>query len=193
MGLFNPPRAAASIGITEPARAGMAAGINETFQQVGVSIGIAGIGVLFEHRVTAAFTESPAGAALGPQGDAAGRAIASGAVDTVANGAGPARAAVDAAGRAAFATGLQDAILVCSLLAFVAAAIALCMLRMRDLHASALSPIPPEDGPPEDGPPQDELADAAADAAADEPVEAADAPVAVPLGSPVAAGVTAAR
>ncbi|MFE0465068.1 MFS transporter, partial [Kitasatospora sp. NPDC058965] len=55
MGMFNPPRASVSIGVAEPARAGMAAGMGETFQQVGIAIGIAGFGALFQHRVGDAF------------------------------------------------------------------------------------------------------------------------------------------
>ncbi|WP_051653723.1 MFS transporter, partial [Kitasatospora cheerisanensis] len=41
MGLFNPPRAAITIGVVRPEKAGMASGMGETFQQVGVAVGVA--------------------------------------------------------------------------------------------------------------------------------------------------------
>lgn len=50
MGLFNPVRAALSIAVTTPDKAGMASGVNETFQQVGLAVGIAAIGALFQNR-----------------------------------------------------------------------------------------------------------------------------------------------
>jgi EmrB/QacA subfamily drug resistance transporter len=65
MGAFNPSRAALVIGVTEPGKAGVASGINETFQQVGIAVGIAGVGAFFQGRVAAAFTSSPAGTQLG--------------------------------------------------------------------------------------------------------------------------------
>jgi EmrB/QacA subfamily drug resistance transporter len=50
-GLVNPTLAAAAIGVVDEARAGMAAGINNTFRQVGVAVGVAALGALFEHRL----------------------------------------------------------------------------------------------------------------------------------------------
>jgi EmrB/QacA subfamily drug resistance transporter len=147
MGLFNPTRAALAIGVTEPARAGVASGINETFQQVGTAIGIAVIGALFQHQVTAAFAESSAGQALGPGADRAGEAISSGAIDQVAASAGPQADATLAAANEAFTIGFHDAMLLCAICAAVAAVIAVFMLRNKDLHSTALSLIPPD---PED-------------------------------------------
>ncbi|QTJ69419.1 MFS transporter [Rhodococcus sp. ZPP] len=52
MGMFNPPRSLVSVGVVEPAKAGMATGIGETFQQVGVAVGIAAFGALFQAQVS---------------------------------------------------------------------------------------------------------------------------------------------
>lgn len=144
MGLFNPTRAALAIAVTEPARAGMASGVNETFQQVGAAIGVAAIGSLFEHRVADAFVSSEAGQQLGPAAGDAATAVSAGAFDSVAQAAGPMGDQALAAANDAFLSGFHVAMVVCALCAIAAAVVAFTMLRTRDLHASSLSLIPPE-------------------------------------------------
>ncbi|MFF2376607.1 MFS transporter [Streptomyces xiamenensis] len=145
MGAFNPARAALAIGVVEPAKSGVASGINETFQQVGVAVGIAGVGAFFQHRVAQSFTASEAGQAMGPEAaEEASHAISSGAVEAVAQGAGPLRDEVLAAGQDAFMSAFHGAMTVCAILGFIAAVIGFLMLRTKDLHYSALSNIPPE-------------------------------------------------
>src|SRR4051794_5053494 len=46
-GLVNVPLAATAIGVVQPARAGMASGINTTFRQVGTATGVAALGSIF--------------------------------------------------------------------------------------------------------------------------------------------------
>ncbi len=58
IGLVNPPLASTAIGVVPPARSGMASGINSTFRQVGIATGIAGLGAIFQHRVTQHTTSS---------------------------------------------------------------------------------------------------------------------------------------
>lgn len=139
LGMFQPLRAATSIGVVEPERSGMASGMNETFQQVGVAIGIAALGALFESRIVAALAADPAGV----DAAVAGPRVAAGQIDAVGE-AGPAALA---AARAAFVSGFHQTMLVCAALAVVAAVIAVLTIRARDFHASALSAIPPEVGP----------------------------------------------
>ena len=59
IGMTNPPLASTAVGLVEPQRSGMASGINNTFRQVGIATGTAGLGALFQHllenRVTDAF------------------------------------------------------------------------------------------------------------------------------------------
>lgn len=52
-GMANPGIAAVAVGVVEPARAGMASGINSTFRQVGIATGVAALGAIFQHRVAA--------------------------------------------------------------------------------------------------------------------------------------------
>jgi hypothetical protein len=50
-GLVNVPLASTAVAVVEPARAGMASGVNSTFRQVGVATGIAVLGAIFSHSV----------------------------------------------------------------------------------------------------------------------------------------------
>jgi predicted MFS family arabinose efflux permease len=50
VGMVNAPLAATAVGVVEPRRAGMASGINNTFRQVGIATGIAGLGAIFQTR-----------------------------------------------------------------------------------------------------------------------------------------------
>jgi EmrB/QacA subfamily drug resistance transporter len=56
IGLINPPLASTAIGVVHHSRSGMASGINNTFRQVGIATGIAGLGAIFQHDVTAKTT-----------------------------------------------------------------------------------------------------------------------------------------
>jgi EmrB/QacA subfamily drug resistance transporter len=49
-GLVNVPLASTAVGVVEPARAGMASGINSTLRQVGIATGVAALGAIFSSR-----------------------------------------------------------------------------------------------------------------------------------------------
>jgi EmrB/QacA subfamily drug resistance transporter len=140
MGMFNPPRASLSIAVVEPGRAGMAAGMGETFQQVGIAIGIAGFGAMFQHRVVAAFAASPAGSGLGPQSRQFGRGVAAGAGDQLSRALprGVAQPVAEAA-RTAFVHSLDQVLICCGAVAALGALVAFAMIRRTDLHESALA------------------------------------------------------
>ncbi|WP_306323705.1 MULTISPECIES: MFS transporter [unclassified Streptomyces] len=152
MGMFNPPRASLSIGVAEPAKAGMASGIGETFQQVGVAVGIAAFGALFQSRVTASFTDSPLGHRLGSHAEEAGHAAASGATAELAHALPPGQAGQAAAAvRAAFVDGLDDVLLASGTLAAIGAVIGFLCIRSRDLHVSARGERTGEEAPNGEG------------------------------------------
>src|SRR3989440_1616184 len=52
IGLANPILAAAALRTVDPARSGMASGINNAFRLSGVAIGVAALGAVLEHRVS---------------------------------------------------------------------------------------------------------------------------------------------
>jgi EmrB/QacA subfamily drug resistance transporter len=53
-GLINVPLASTAVGVVEPARAGMASGINSTLRQVGIATGVASLGAIFSHQAAEA-------------------------------------------------------------------------------------------------------------------------------------------
>lgn len=132
MGMFNPPRSIVSIGVARPEQAGMATGIGETFQQVGVAIGVAGLGAMFQGLVVSNFRDTQVGAELGDRSTETGRAIAAGAGNQQ-----PDRIA-DVA-RTAFVDGFTTVAVVCAVVCGIGALVAFFCIRKRDLHESALA------------------------------------------------------
>jgi EmrB/QacA subfamily drug resistance transporter len=57
VGMTNPPLASVAIGVVEPARAGMASGINSTFRQVGIATGTAVLGAIFQSGISSKLSE----------------------------------------------------------------------------------------------------------------------------------------
>lgn len=137
--------AALAIGVAGPAKSGVASGVNETFQQVGIAVGIAGVGAYFQHSVSQDVTSSAVGQQMGHDAaEQAAHGISAGALDTVAQASGPLHDQVLATGQAAFMDAFHGAMTLSAILGFIAAIIGFTMLRTKDLHATALSTIPPD-------------------------------------------------
>jgi EmrB/QacA subfamily drug resistance transporter len=114
VGMVNPPLASVAVSVVEPRRAGMASGVNNTFRQVGIATGIAGLGAIFQDTISSKL-----------HGAGGAKGVASGAVQQGGELA-----------RAAFVSGLNEILLVGAILAFVGAVLALILVRTRDLVAS---------------------------------------------------------
>jgi EmrB/QacA subfamily drug resistance transporter len=141
VGLINPPLASTAIGVVEPARAGMASGINSTFRQVGIATGIAGLGTLFTHVVTT-HIESLLRGVRGIDRHAAdaiahGVSQGGGARSGISGVPAAARAPVAHAVHAAFTTAMDEVFLIGAGLSFVSAVLVLFLIRSRDFEASA--------------------------------------------------------
>jgi EmrB/QacA subfamily drug resistance transporter len=54
IGVISPALAAAMVSVLPVERSGLASGINNTFRQLGIAIGIAGLGAIFAHHVSGA-------------------------------------------------------------------------------------------------------------------------------------------
>jgi predicted MFS family arabinose efflux permease len=54
IGVISPALAAAMVSVLPVERSGLSSGINNTFRQLGIAIGIAGLGAVFDHRAAAA-------------------------------------------------------------------------------------------------------------------------------------------
>lgn len=149
MGMFNPPRAAFSIAVTTPDKAGTASGINETFQQTGLALGIAAVGAFFQNRVSHAFEDSEAARmALGDKLTQTGDAVAAGGPGILPEDA---PTALHEAAGSAFISGLHSAMVLAAVLAAISGAVAFFTMRRRDLDVNALEtpgiPVDPTDAP----------------------------------------------
>jgi EmrB/QacA subfamily drug resistance transporter len=126
VGLCNPVIAQVAVGVVEPARSGMAAGINNTFRQVGVSTGIAGWGAIFQARV-----ESKATSLLTASGVPGGKASAvAHSLATQQGGGGGARGgAIAKVAQVSFISALNDILMVATIVAFAGALLGLLLVR----------------------------------------------------------------
>jgi EmrB/QacA subfamily drug resistance transporter len=52
IGVISPALAAAMVSVLPVERSGLASGINNTFRQLGIAMGIAGLGAIFEHQAS---------------------------------------------------------------------------------------------------------------------------------------------
>jgi EmrB/QacA subfamily drug resistance transporter len=131
IGLANPTLAAAALRTVDPARSGMASGINNTFRLAGVSIGVAALGAILEDRVSSSLASTvhvhsrPLAAAVSSAGRRA-----------VAGHAGLVHPAV-----VAFVSGLNTVLLVGSTIVF-AGAVAAAVLMRASTPAPVASPVP---------------------------------------------------
>jgi EmrB/QacA subfamily drug resistance transporter len=132
-GLVNVPLASTAVGVVEPARAGMASGINATFRQVGIATGIAALGSIFAAQLRDGVVAGLAGTPAAGRAHEVADAVASGQVSgAIASAPAPARAAVAHASQLGFVDGLNTILLVGAIVAFAGAALALVLIRQRD-------------------------------------------------------------
>ncbi|NKY25094.1 MFS transporter [Nocardia gamkensis] len=137
MGLFNPPRAFLSIAIAAPEKSGMASGVNETFQQVGIAVGIASVGAFFQNRVKDGFAESGVGHTLGDSATDIGGAIAAGGTPGLDSSIPHEMLGdVHTAANTAVVDGLQTVSFAAAAFALVAAVVAFAFIRERDFYAT---------------------------------------------------------
>jgi MFS family permease len=143
VGLINPPLASTAISVVEPQRSGMASGISNTFRQVGIATGTAGLGALFQQmlqtKVPDAFASRPA-----PVHALVSRLP----VEAYANGSPGPLARIPGGREAylgAFTSALNDLFLVAAAVALFGAVCAFALIRQRDLVVEpAAGPPPPE-------------------------------------------------
>jgi MFS family permease len=135
VGLLNPVIADVALSVVPKERSGMAAGINDTFRQVGIAVGIAAWGAIFL-GAGANKTQEVAGNAIG--GDEARglvEATSSGALSqAVGHLPQNVQAKVQSAAEQGFLHGLNEILLLGALLAFAGAAAALWMIREGDIE-----------------------------------------------------------
>lgn len=149
MGLFNPPRAAVTIGVVPPEKAGTASGMGESFQQVGVAVGVAAFGAFFHNKVVSTFAASEAGQQLGAAAPGVAHAIVvEGTRGVLGSVPSHLASAVSRAAEVAFVAGFDEVMILCTLVGAVGAALAFLLIKRRDLHESALPTLEAPPGAP---------------------------------------------
>jgi predicted MFS family arabinose efflux permease len=142
LGAVNPTLAQVAIGVVPPARSGMASGINNTCRQVGIATGIAGLGAIFQHRVQAEamglLAGTPAARALAHGGGNVQQQLSSGQGAAVRGLPPGVSLRIAEAGKHAFATGLNEILIVGGIVAAVGAVLGVVLVRRRDLVESAV-------------------------------------------------------
>jgi predicted MFS family arabinose efflux permease len=137
-GLVNTPLASTAVGVVEPARAGMASGINSTLRQVGTATGVAALGSLLATQLRSRVIAGLAHTALASSAHGLARMISQGAVaSALSRTPAPSRAMLAHLARAGFVSGLNEIVLIGALLAFAAAALVFVLIRQRDFVGAA--------------------------------------------------------
>jgi hypothetical protein len=112
-GLVNVPLVSTAVGVVEPARAGMASGINSTLRQVGIATGVAALGSIFATQVRATVTDRLDATALAAHAhQIAHNVAAGGAAHAITSAPAPLRDVIASAARAGFVDGLNTLLLI---------------------------------------------------------------------------------
>ena len=130
---MNVPLISTAVGVVEPARAGMASGINTTLRQVGVATGVATLGTVLASRTRASMIDRLHGTPLASHAHAIAHEVSTGGTRrAIASSPAPLRDHVALAARASFVDGLDDILLLGASIAFVAAVASFVLIRERD-------------------------------------------------------------
>jgi EmrB/QacA subfamily drug resistance transporter len=143
VGLLNPVIAAVAVSVVPKQQSGMAAGINDTFRQVGIAVGIAVWGAVLVGRGADKVAELLAGtpAASGHRSRELLEAASSGNLDrALAAVAPPARQIVANAAGQGFLAGLNVVLTLAALLSLVGAVLILWLVRARTIEGPPQEP-----------------------------------------------------
>ena len=144
VGLVNPALASTAIGVVPPQRSGMASGINNTFRQVGIATGIAGLGALFEHKISSQLAPHLIGTPAAGHAGQIAKAVAAGGTQRVLHSVPHADRGQTLAGiHVAFASAMNEILLLAGVVALVGAVLAVVLVRGRDFATyGTAEPVP---------------------------------------------------
>lgn len=131
-GILNPVIADVALSVVCKERAGMASGVNDTFRDVGVAVGVAAWGAVFLGRASSRVTELTAGTPLSTGGHP--RQL----VETLSAGQGHTVASLGhnalAATRDGFLTGFNEILVLGGVVALVGAALSFLLVREGEIE-----------------------------------------------------------
>jgi EmrB/QacA subfamily drug resistance transporter len=140
-GMVTVPLASTAVGVVHHTRAGMASGVNTTFRQVGIAAGVAALGSILASSVRDSVVSGLAGTPLGDHSHRIALEVSTGHTEqAIAAAPAAARAQLAAVSQSSFIDGLNLILLIGAVIAFVAAALALALIRQRDFVASTEEP-----------------------------------------------------
>ena len=152
IGLLNPVIADIALRVVPREQSGMASGINDTFRQVGVALGIALWGAIFLSSGSDKVAEVAEGTAFA-SGDSPRQlveAASAGSLDQALQAVPPgSRETVETAAREGLLAGLNDILVMSTGLAVVGGLLALWLVRDRDIEPQAETAVALGDGVPE--------------------------------------------
>jgi EmrB/QacA subfamily drug resistance transporter len=144
-GLVSTPLISTAVGVVEPARAGMASGINTTLRQVGVATGVAGFGTILTSQVRSSVVDKLGGTPLATHAHSIAHLIAAGgAAQAIQKAPPPLHGLVAGSARSALVGGLNTILLVAAVIGFAGAVTSFVLIRERDFVETE-----PAEGEPE--------------------------------------------
>jgi hypothetical protein len=153
-GLVNPPLASTAVGVVEPARSGMASGINSTFRQVGIATGTAALGSILGSAVASRLaTDLRAHPLPGVHASTLATAVSGGGSSAAVQHAPPAaRAQLTAVISDSFVHSLDEVLLIGAVVAVVSGLLTLVLVRAKDFAAGSQRHQPQGTAPDEPEP-----------------------------------------
>jgi EmrB/QacA subfamily drug resistance transporter len=150
VGLLNPVIADVALSVVPKERSGMAAGINDTFRQVGIAVGIAAWGAIFLGAGASKTQEVAGNAISGDEARGLVEATSSGTLhQAVSHLPQQVQGKVQSAAEQGFLHGLNEILLLGALLSFAGAIAALWMVRERDIDREGIVEGAPLEAEPE--------------------------------------------
>jgi hypothetical protein len=137
IGMINPVIADVAVSVVPKEQSGMASGINDTFRQVGIAIGIAAWGAIFLGRGATKVEQLLAGTpgATGDRPRQLVEAVSSGNLnEALANVPAGSRGAVGNAAREGFLSGMNEILMLGGIFALAGAVAALWLVRESDIE-----------------------------------------------------------
>jgi EmrB/QacA subfamily drug resistance transporter len=137
VGIINPAVADVAVSVVPKEHSGMASGINDTFRQVGIAVGIAAWGAIFLGRGASRVQDLLAGtpAATGDRPRGLVEAVSSGQLDSALAQAPPAaRPDIADAAHQGFLVGMNDILMLGGILAIAGALVSLWLIRESEIE-----------------------------------------------------------
>ncbi|QKT06632.1 MFS transporter [Gordonia sp. X0973] len=147
-GLVNPPLASTAVGVVDVHRSGMASGINTTFRQVGIAVGIAVYGSIFSARLASGLRERLGSSSGIDPARLAGAAHNGQAQALISRFPAARQEMLTAAVHGAFADAMNALFLTSAVAAIIGAVAAAVLIRSNDFVVQAPAAPAPETGEP---------------------------------------------